>query len=307
MGMGLYVLLRAGAWKISTVSGQSIWLWLGTASLLGGAVLAWGEIPFGARIFYLLGSQVGYILLSLAFPAGRSASLAGLQTLNILVSGGILFLGMGYGGGSKWKRLIVALGAASLVGVPPMPGFWMRWATYQDLLEAGGTGFVVVGTVATFLLCLPVAKLRAEEESQEDKERELALALLALPLAVGAVFPELAVALMPISGLQWAGFDSWRMITRASVPALLWASCLLPLIAGYLALRGRGAWGRWLEPAMQQMARVLDVTWLLNVLAWVLAGCAQALRQMALILEGEYSLGWVLLWSMVVILLLLTM
>ena len=57
---------------------------------------------------------------------------------------------------------------------------------------------------------------------------------------------------------------------------------------------------------MQQVAGVLDVTWLLNVLAWVLAGCAQGLRQMALILEGEYSLGWVLLWSMVVVLLLVS-
>lgn len=207
--IGGYGLLRFGGGILPQELALGSWavLVLGTASIVYGAMQAISRHDTSEVLAYSAIGQAGYILVALAVggPVGYAAAVlyAVVNSLNKAV----LFLAAGLRG--PLVGTAFAVGAFSVVGVPPAAGFLSKIAMFQASLAADGlfasvvlVALIFVGGALSFLYSFQIYQRRylkppkkgAEAKPSDPAGRVLVLALAALVVLVG-VFPEPLLAL----------------------------------------------------------------------------------------------------------------
>lgn len=204
--IGNYGLLRFGGGILSEELklGTTVVLVLGSASIVYGALQAVSRHETTEVLAYSAIGQVGYVLVALGIGGSVGFAAAVIYALVNSLNKVLLFLVSRMRG--PLVGLAFAVGAFSLVGVPPAVGFIAKIAVFKAAIAAGGVGeaaslvFVVFsGSVLSFVYAFQLYQrtfLAREPQGgyRDDKaspwtERALVGALAVLVLAVG-LWPE---------------------------------------------------------------------------------------------------------------------
>lgn len=208
--IGGYGLLRFGGGILpkELELGTTVVFILGTASIVYGALQAISRHATVEVLAYSAIGQAGYILIALAIGGtvgfGAAVVYAVVNSLNKT----LLFLAAGVRG--PLVGAAFAVGAFSVVGVPPAAGFLGKLALFKASLAADGVtlasvlvALVFVGGALSFLYAFqvyqrvflaPQPESGPKEKSSPLAARLLVLALAALVLAAG-IWPEPLLAL----------------------------------------------------------------------------------------------------------------
>jgi len=201
--IGGYGLLRFGADVLprELELGTAAVLILGTASIVYGALQAISRRETVEVLAYSAIGQAGYILVALGIggPVGYTAAVvyAVVNSLNKA----LLFLAAGARG--PLVGAAFAVGAFSVVGVPPAAGFVGKLAMFRASVEAGSvalTALIFVGGALSFVYAFQIYQRvfwtpgRKGEKASPPSVRALILLLAGLVLAAG-LWPEPLLAL----------------------------------------------------------------------------------------------------------------
>jgi len=200
--IGSYGLLRFGAGIMPEQLrlGATVVLILGTASLVYGALQAISRYATVEVMAYSAIGQAGYILVALAIGGTVGYAAAVVYAVLNSLNKALIFLSAGLRGPAVGAAF--AVGAFSVVGVPPAVGFLGKLALFRASIEAGSVllvALVFVGAALSFLYSFQVYQRHFWAKSDEAKAdppqaRLLVVALAALVLALG-VWPEPLLAL----------------------------------------------------------------------------------------------------------------
>jgi multicomponent Na+:H+ antiporter subunit D len=168
-----YILIRVmitvfePSYSLKAVPAGTILSWLAAAAILVGSILAIAQSDFKRMLAYSSVSQIGYIVLGvgLANATGLVGSL--LHILNHGFMKACLFtvaaaLMLKTGGRNIYQlpgmhrrmpftMAALAIGALSMVGVPPTCGFFSKWYLILGAIEAGQWVFVGVILLSSLL------------------------------------------------------------------------------------------------------------------------------------------------------------
>jgi multicomponent Na+:H+ antiporter subunit D len=140
---------------------------LGTLSMVVAAFLALGQKDMKRMLAYSSISQVGYIVLGIGIgtPLGIAGGL--FHLFNHALAKGLLFLTSGsvqqstgtrnldeMGGLAKRMPITAAtnlVGALSIVGIPPLNGFWSKLIIIIALIQAGHPVFALIAVLTSVL------------------------------------------------------------------------------------------------------------------------------------------------------------
>ena len=205
--IGSYGLLRFGAGILpkELALGTTVVLILGTASIIYGALQAISRRATTEVLAYSAIGQAGYIIIALAIGGTVGYSAAVIYAVVNSLNKALLFLAAGTRG--PLVGAAFAIGAFSVVGVPPAAGFLGKLALFKASLAAGTlplnvalVTLVFLGGALSFLYAFQVygrvflTPAEKGEKSSPLAERVLVLVLGGLVLAVG-VWPEPLLAL----------------------------------------------------------------------------------------------------------------
>jgi multicomponent Na+:H+ antiporter subunit D len=215
--IGGYGLLRFGGEILPAELelGTTAVLVLGTASIIYGALQAISRHETVEVLAYSAIGQAGYILIALAIGGtvgyGAAVVYAVINSLNKL----LLFLAAGVRG--PLVGISFAVGAFSVVGVPPAAGFLGKLALFraslatESLLAAVAlVSLVFLGGALSFVYAFQVyqrvfmAPSKAKAKSSPAAARALVFVLAGVVLALG-VWPEPLLALAEAAGAVLAG------------------------------------------------------------------------------------------------------
>jgi formate hydrogenlyase subunit 3/multisubunit Na+/H+ antiporter MnhD subunit len=292
---GLYLLARLSAWINGGLPyGQALTI-AGSLAFLIDALLAWAETDLSKALSFIMISQVGYAIASLAVDKPPTMVPILLPSLNLVLCLGLLFLSQDRSGlGSLWPRVILSLAIASLVGVPLTLGFVGRWHLYHFLLRGNNPAFPALSLLAeTFLFAAllrmwSVISIRVSpSESTYQRLSVVGAALLAAPVLILGLHPPVLRPLM--KGMPFPTLvDLLRSTTIAQ-----WAALFLPLLGGHLLQRHRR---RVFDPVgtfWLRLTTALRLEWLYSLLGRIVAGAAGALQMVGRVIEGKGYLGWI--------------
>jgi multicomponent Na+:H+ antiporter subunit D len=141
--------------------------WLAAAGILVGSVLAIAQSDFKRMLAYSSVSQMGYILLGISLANVNGFTGALLHILNHGFMKAVLFLvaaALMYKAGSRniyrlsglhrkmpLTSAALAVGALSMVGIPPTCGFFSKWYLLLGSLEANLWPFAVIILASSLL------------------------------------------------------------------------------------------------------------------------------------------------------------
>lgn len=200
--IGSYGLLRFGAGILpkELALGTTVVLVLGTASIVYGALQAISRHATVEVLAYSAIGQAGYILIALAIGGTVGYGAAVIYAVINSLNKALLFLAAGTRG--PLVGAAFAVGAFSVVGLPPAAGFLGKLALFKASIAAGSllvsvalVTLVFLGGALSFLYVFQVygrVFLAPDEKDGKDSPvaaRVLVLALGVLVLAVG-VWPE---------------------------------------------------------------------------------------------------------------------
>jgi len=169
-----YALLRILFWVIQAdaLLQQQVVLtalaWAGAVGMIFGAVQAARQTDLWRLLAYSSVSQMGLIALGLGLADANSLIGAILHIANDAVMKGALFLGAAvilarFGlrnvdelsrlrGAAPWTMGVFVIGGLSLIGIPPLCGFYGKWYVLSSAIEQQQWLYVaaiVIGTLAT--------------------------------------------------------------------------------------------------------------------------------------------------------------
>ncbi|MDH5276821.1 MAG: NADH-quinone oxidoreductase subunit NuoN [Gammaproteobacteria bacterium] len=141
---------------------------LAVLSLVLGNVVAIAQTNIKRMLAYSTIAHVGFILLGFVAgsPEGIQAALFYTLVYVIMATGSFGFLVVlssrgedvenlddlrGLWQRSPWFALMMVLLMVSMIGVPPLAGFYAKWWVLSALLATGNTGLAVVGLVASVI------------------------------------------------------------------------------------------------------------------------------------------------------------
>jgi multicomponent Na+:H+ antiporter subunit D len=203
--IGNYGLLRFGGEILSEelALGAMAVLVLGSASIIYGALQAISRRDVSEVLAYSAIGQVGYVLVALGIGGAIGLSAAVIYAVVNSLNKALLFLVAGLRG--PLVGAAFAVGAFSLMGVPPAVGFIGKIAVFKAGLTASGVvqvailvALIFLGSALSFVYALQIyqrAFLSKEPQgglwrkSSPWTARALVVALAALVLAMG-LWPE---------------------------------------------------------------------------------------------------------------------
>ncbi len=171
--VGIYGLFRF--WPL-LFADEMRWLllWLGTASVLFGAVAAWREQDAERMLGFSSTSQLGFVLVALGWSTQSAVAGAVLFTFHHGLSKALLFLSIGiladHAHSSRFSHLAgsgnrtfllktpVLLGFLSLVGLPPAIGFLAKFSILNAGIRIASWPWVAVVALGTVLTLLYAAR-----------------------------------------------------------------------------------------------------------------------------------------------------
>jgi multicomponent Na+:H+ antiporter subunit D len=169
-----YALVRVLFWVFSagTLASHAVLLELlavtGAAAIVGGGVLAFMQNDLRRLLAYSSIGQMGVIAMGVGIANTTSLTGAVLHIANDALMKGALFLFAGMAllrfgvrnvdelsrlrGRAPWTAAVVAVTGLSLVGIPPLSGFFGKWYVLSGALADGRwvmAGALVVGSLAS--------------------------------------------------------------------------------------------------------------------------------------------------------------
>ena len=202
--IGAYGLLRfgAGIFPVELRLAAVTLIVLGAASLLYGAVLAVARGDVGETLAYSAIGQVGYVLVAIGVggPVGLAAAV--LYSVVNSLNKTLLFLATGVRGALVAGAF--AIGALSVAGVPPAPGFVGKLEMFRAGIVADSPALVVLLVVGSALSVVYMFQVYQHRFWRPDPDaavapsplplRALTVTLALLILATG-LWPEPLLAL----------------------------------------------------------------------------------------------------------------
>ncbi len=290
---GLYLLVRLSAWAGGGLPYGQVLTIAGSLAFFIGALLAWAETDLSKALSFIIISQVGYAVASLAIA--KSLTLIVLPSLNLILCLDLLFLSQNRSElGSLWARAASGLAMASLAGVPLTLGFVGRWHLYHFLLTDDNLAFLALNLLAETFLFAALLRLWAvvsirvfPSEFAYQKSSVVGAALLAAPVLMLGLHPSVLRTLM-----EAASFPTLADLLR-STSVIQWVALFLPLLGGYLLHRHRRRIFDPVEPFWLKLTTALRLEWLYGLLGQIVAGVASALRIVGRVSEGGGYLGWI--------------
>ena len=202
--IGAYGLLRfgAGIFPVELRLAAVTLIVLGAASLLYGAVLAVARGDVGETLAYSAIGQVGYVLVAIGVggPVGLAAAV--LYSVVNSLNKTLLFLATGVRGALVAGAF--AIGALSVAGVPPAPGFVGKLEMFRAGIAADSPALVVLLVVGSALSVVYMFQVYQHRFWRPDPDaavapsplplRALTVTLALLILATG-LWPEPLLAL----------------------------------------------------------------------------------------------------------------
>ncbi len=265
---GVYLVARMHSIVPWPSSWQTTVVWIGTASLLVGALFAMVQSDLKRMLAFSTISQIGYMMLGLGLgtPLGIAAGL--LHCLNHGLFKGGLFLCAGsvqhatgtkdmdlLGGVGKRMPGTLALwliGAGAIGGIPLMSGFVSKWLIYNAALEAGQVVPALAAWIGSVLTVFYFLKATAgvflgDPSPLAGRAREAPPTMLAggIVLAAGTIVlglaPQIAVRalinpLLPALGVRPVIGISWLGLTAGTGTWFSTAGLLLVLLAAAVGL-----------------------------------------------------------------------
>lgn len=195
--IGYYGLLRFGADVLPDQLrfGSTVILVLGSASILYGALQAVSRRSGAEVLAYSAIGQVGYVLVALGVGGAVGLAAAVLYAVVNSLNKTLLFLSNGLRGWMVGGAF--AVGAFSVVGVPPTAGFFGKVALFQAGIDASSAvlvGLIFLGGTLSFVYMFQIYQhdfWRGErtEEPTTLGNRVLTAGLAVLIVAIG-LWPE---------------------------------------------------------------------------------------------------------------------
>jgi formate hydrogenlyase subunit 3/multisubunit Na+/H+ antiporter MnhD subunit len=321
LSAGGYLLARV----LTLVTATSLWgrevvLFLGTLALIVGPFPLWFETSLRRTASYIVLNQVGYLALASAIAAPHSLVIVVSQVVSLALALGLLFLGQVAPNltmsrsHNLWMRSCGFAAVATLVGTPLTVGFVSRWLLYQSLWGTGLGILIILALAANSFLLAPLLKMflgRSPPASEQGKVSPLLMAGmggLAIPLVILGLHPPLMSYLVGLQSALPALTPLPNLIysTPLSLAVAMMAGMLLSLSLGYLMYaRGEIIVAR-AGVSLETLQMIAERDWLYRALGWTVQRVALMLEQLGGFFEERRSLGWILLFALLIALLLLS-
>ena len=142
--------------------------WAGAAALVAGGFYAFMQSDLRRLFAYSSVSQMGLIAIGLSVANSHGLTGATLHIFNDALMKGVLFLAAGallvrsgvtrvdqlakLRGRAPWTTVAIAVSGISLIGLPPLAGFFGKWYVLLGALESGRwfhVGAIALGTALT--------------------------------------------------------------------------------------------------------------------------------------------------------------
>lgn len=171
--VGAYVLLRVlftvfePSFSITVIPALAALGWIGVAGVLFAGVMALAQTDLKRMLCYLIVSEMGYIIIGIASANRFGLTGAVLHTVNDMFMMACLFTTVGTitacaGTRNLFdlrginKRLPVTMGifvvaALSVIGIPPLCGFFSKWYLVLGAIKAGQWVFVAALLISSLL------------------------------------------------------------------------------------------------------------------------------------------------------------
>lgn len=194
--IGTYGLIRFGVdiFPRELEASAPVLLVLGSASIVYGGIQALSRHASAEVLAYSAIGQVGYIMIALAFggPLGWAAVI--LYSVINSLNKTVLFLSASVRG---WLSTVaLAIGCFSVAGVPPVGGFFAKFAIFDVLIAEDRpwlVGLIFVGSVLSFVYMFQMYRRRVADKSEETDtraSRQLVSVTVAAVLLLIGIFPQ---------------------------------------------------------------------------------------------------------------------
>ena len=191
--------------------GTDFFLWVAAATILIASIIALRQDNLKRRLAYSTVSQLSYIVL--AAMLANSAGIVGgalhiashaFGKITLFFCAGAIYVASsktavsqlkGIGRTMPWTMTFFAIGAISIIGLPPTAGFVSKWYIVQGVIEAGQptmAGVLIVSTLLSAAYLMPIvyaAFFQAPEVSGAPSHGEAPRPILiALGVSVALTF-----------------------------------------------------------------------------------------------------------------------
>jgi NADH-quinone oxidoreductase subunit L len=302
------------------VLGREAALLFGTLALILAPFPLWFEGSMRKAASYIVLNQVGYLALASATPGPSSTVIVSAQVLSTTLALSLLLLAsvswsdqisQRY---ALWIRCCAFVGVAALAGTPLTMGFVIRWLLYDSMWQTGLGPLIVLSLTANSFLLAPLLKMflqRAPKTMEQASPSPLLvgeITALAIPLVLLGLHP-------PLIGLLLGAQNTTSPLPSLpeliySIPPPLTAALMTGILAslglGYLMFhKGRTIVSR-AGTALETLKIAAEMDWLYRALGWTVPRFALTLERLSSFFEERHSSAWILLFSVLVALLLLS-
>ncbi len=201
---------------------------------------------------------------------------------------------------------------ASLGGLPLTLGFVAHWLVVRSCWQSGAATLVfwlLLGCLANAVPAWAQARTLAGDAPAEEGEAKadyvalVPAGLAAAILVILGIGPGLMAVLWPQAPLDLGVLGYGRLFAAGASPVggLVLAAVLAPMLAG-LTLHQR--WVSAQAPSLRpfyRSRRVINAEWLYTVVREQIDRLLAILRQGLEIIEGSFSLVWILLWGIALV------
>ena len=216
--VSVYAVLRMMFWVFGDTAAQGVLLemlaWVGAAAIVVGGAMAFVQSDLRRLLAYSSVGQMGLVVLGIGLATGPSLTGAVLHIANDALVKGALFLAAGVAllrfgvrkvsdldrlrGRAPWTSAAITVAGLSLVGVPPLGGFFGKWYVLNGALQDGRWPLVValvVGSLASigYVFRMIERLYFAPPSADEDDTREGAGAAVAATVLLAALVVAIGV------------------------------------------------------------------------------------------------------------------
>lgn len=264
------------------------------AALIVGAILAWGQDEPGRALSFIVLAQIGLVVLGGTWGGQEAALTLVAEGLVLVLSAGVLFLSRGHDLERPMWSLPGGVAGAALLGIPLTLGFVGRSALYAAWWSAGAWLLLGLSGIGHALLLATVLRLLLRPVTSPLPPSPVVQGLGAVGLA-GLVVPLLVFGLVPDRLAAWLGVTPLSLVQGlARMPVVGWVTWGLGLGLG-AALWQRDVQVRGVRKQLRPLLMALfSLRWLYRAVAGLVEVVSRAVRALALLLEGEGALLWVL-------------
>ncbi len=219
--LGVYAILRM--WGdvmpgLPTIANQTLG-WIAVATMVIGVLGAAFHWDMRRILAFHIISQIGYILLAIALGAGDGHAAATFYTIHHIIVKANLFLIvalMVHAGGHwdlrqagglwkshPWLGLLFLVPALSLVGIPPLSGFWAKFLVVREAFTEGQAIWALAALLVGFLTLYSMMKIWIEgfwkpaPTSRDAPNTARALPLPAVAVCVSLAMITIVIGLAP--------------------------------------------------------------------------------------------------------------